>query len=201
MQRIRFTGKRCLAGFTAKRCLAGLLAGAGLAQAATPAAAEATSWTLAPATSSVTMYATKQGAWFNGIFEKFSATIEFDPQDPATGRIVGVVETGTIATGDSQNDDYVEAYLDVARFPQAHFESRTIETMPEGFRAIGPLTLKGKTRDGTLDFVFSEDPSASSATLSGRMVIDRFDYDIANDVDTSWTGQEVTVIIELTLEQ
>jgi len=175
---------------------------AGLTVCATALPAAATEWELERAASNVTMYTTKQGAWFNGVFEQFSASIEFDLDAPADGHIVGIVETGTIATGDPQNDDYVMAYLDSMQFPEGRFESTSIETTADGYRAVGELTLKGETRPAALDFVFAEDdgtPTATGASFSGRMVVDRFDFDIASDVDTSWTGQEVTVIIELRL--
>lgn len=171
------------------------------ARAGEPAAKE---WAVVPEKSSVTLYATKQGSQIQGAFGEFTATIEFDPAKPESGHIGGVVKTGNVATGDDQNDTYVKSYLDVERFPEARFESKTIERIPDGFRATGELTLKGITNQAFLDFTFvSNDENTmppAHATFEGVMWVNRFDYDIASDVDTSFAGRDVQVVVELALE-
>jgi polyisoprenoid-binding protein YceI len=169
--------------------------------AMTAAAAE---WATVPEAGSVTMYATKQGALLTGVFGEFTAVIDFDPATPDTGRIVGIVKTGSVETHDDQNNNYVRGYLDVEAFPEARFESTAIEQTADGYRASGELTLTGTTNAAALDFSFTPGAEASGharATFRGTMTINRFDYDIAADVDTSWAGQDVSVLVELVLEQ
>lgn len=165
----------------------------------------AAEWTPDAGASTVTMYASKQGTSFSGVFDRFSATIDFDLAAPAAGRIIGIVRTDSFRTDDSQNDTYVRGYLEVEAFPEARFESSSIEKTAEGFRASGELTLKGITRQATLDFAFTTDPAAgdqaTAARFQGLMTINRFDFDVAADVDTSWAGQDVTVAIDLILER
>lgn len=166
-------------------------------------AAAASEWQTLPATSAVTMYATKQGALLTGAFGEFTAAIDFDAGNPEAGRIIGVVETGSVETHDEQNDNYVRGYLDVETFPEARFESTTIEKTAEGYRASGELTLTGITKPALLDFTFvpGEPTSGQSthATFRGTMTVNRFEYDIATDVDTSWAGRDVVVLVELDL--
>ena len=166
-------------------------------------AAAAAEWTTVSEASTVTMYATKQGAWINGTFEKFAATIHFDPAQPEAGRIVGVVHTASIDTQDSQNDTYVRAYLNAEEFPEARFESTNIVRTAEGYRATGELDLAGHRNPAVLDFAFvAESDSASpagTARFYATMLINRFDYDIASDIDVNSAGQDVTVQVELSL--
>jgi polyisoprenoid-binding protein YceI len=165
----------------------------------------ASEWTLVPETSAVTMYATKQGAWITGVFKEFSAGIDFDTADPGGGKITGVVVTGSVDTQDAQNDAYVIGYLNVVEHPESRFESSAIETTAEGYRAVGELNLAGHSNPAVLDFSFSTGsvPSATSdrAKLVGTMTINRFDYEIAGDIDTNVAGQDVIVRIELDLSR
>lgn len=182
---------------SARQLLFGLIALVGLS----PVLAD--EWQVVPEASSVAMYATKQGEWFDGVFREFTALIDFDPANPESGRIEGVVQTGSIDTQDAQNDDYVTGYLDVEHFSEARFVSAAITATVDGFRASGALTLKGITHDAAIDFTFTLSEASSSAPLSARfwgaMTINRFDYDIAPEVDTGFSGQDVEVRIDLML--
>lgn len=164
----------------------------------------AAEWTVVPESSTVTMYATKQGAWINGAFGEFSASVDFDPQNPAAGTIIGTVSTASVDTQDAQNNAYVHGYLNVEEFPESHFESTTIAATDDGFRANGQLVLAGHTKPIALDFRFATGGGNSSgpggAKLSGTMTINRFDFDIASDIDVNTAGQDVIVQVELVLE-
>lgn len=165
------------------------------------ASAAAPAWSTDRATSTVTMYATQQGEWFDGVFADFDATIEFDPANPADGRIVGIVRTNSIDTGDSQKDAYVRQYLEVDAFAEARFESTTIEANGDDFIARGQLTLVGRTRPAVLQFRFDTDETTDRARFFGEININRFEFDIASDIDTNRAGQLVTVQIELDLDR
>lgn len=165
--------------------------------------AYATEWSTESDQSSVTMWVSKQGAWFSGIFGEFSASIDFDPETPVTGRIVGTVQTGSIDTQDRTNDAYVLGYLEVERYPEARFESARIEETAEGFTAHGTLSLVGQSKPVLLAFTFEKDSdprhSAGRARLSGAMSINRFDYGIANEINANEAGEIVVVQVELLL--
>jgi polyisoprenoid-binding protein YceI len=185
------------------RGTAGLLAG--LLGCFVCSAAGASDWTVAADSSAVTMYAVKQGTTFNGVFQDFSAEIEFDPAHPESGRILGIVKTGSIETHDAQNDTYVHSYLETEEYPEARFESKSIETIPGGFRANGDLTVKGITRPAAFEFTFAaateSTTPASHARLAGGMTVNRFDFDVAADVDINFAGQDIYIQVELELRR
>lgn len=165
---------------------------------------QADAWTVDKDASTVMMYATKQGQWFDGVFHEFTASISFDPADPGAGTISGVVQTASIDTQDEQNDTFVAGYLEVEAWPQARFQSEGIAATAEGFRATGQLTLKGVTKPAVLDFTFTPASSgaagSAAALFYGAMTINRFDFGIAPEIDSHDAGQDVAVRINLSLE-
>jgi polyisoprenoid-binding protein YceI len=165
------------------------------------ATAEAADWKVDAAMSSVGFVAEQQGSRFNGRFQTFDATISFDPAKPSAGRIIGTVATDSVNTRDHDRDAALtdRDWFDSANYPEARFESESIEALDDGsFEASGELTLKGTTKPAKLTFAFEE--SGAGAQFDGKMMINRFDFNVGEGWnDTSWVGQNVEVQIELSL--
>jgi polyisoprenoid-binding protein YceI len=163
--------------------------------------AHASEWTVAAATSSVGFVAEQQGGKFNGKFEEFTATINFDPASPTAGSITGVVALESVDTKDFDRDaSLVEAdWFDVANHPEARFVSTSIEAGSDGnFIAHGNLTLKGKTKP--IDLTFSFTQNGNAASFDGKMSVNRFDYNVgAGWNDTYMVGKDIEAQIRLTL--
>lgn len=164
------------------------------------ATAHAGSWTVAD-TSTVGFEAEQQGAKFNGKFERFTATIDFDPASPDAGSIVGVVETESVDSRDYDRDGSLMEpdWFDVGNHPEATFESTSIEVADDGsFVAHGNLTLKGTTRP--IDLNFSFDETGDSASFAGTMKINRFDFKVGEGWNDEYmVGKDVEVKIDLDL--
>ena len=165
----------------------------------------AADWNMASSTSSVSFSAIQQGSPFEGEFASFTAQIQFDRADPASGSIVGVVETGSVRTGDSERDRTLldREWFDPNNHPESRFESESIEATDTGFRANGQLTLKGVTQPVSMDFTFEDTGSGTTAHFSGAFELERLQFGVGEGFwsDTSWTSNEVTVTVELDLEQ
>ena len=165
----------------------------------------AAEWNLVSSTSSVSFTAIQQGSPFEGDFSSFTAQIQFDPGDPASGAIVGIVETGSVRTGDSERDRTLldREWFDPGNHPESRFESESIEATETGFRANGQLTLKGVTQRVAMDFTFEDTGSGTTAHFLGSFEVERLQFGVGEGFwsDTSWTGNEVTVTVELDLEQ
>jgi polyisoprenoid-binding protein YceI len=164
-------------------------------------AAEA-SWTVADS-STVGFTAEQQGGKFNGKFAEFSATIDFDPSSPSDGSVVGIVQTESVDTRDYDRDaSLMDAdWFDPENHPEATFESTSIEAANDGmFVAHGNLTLKGTTKP--IDLTFSFDQDGDSATFTGTMSINRFDFNVGQGWnDTYMVGEDVEVDIRLDLSR
>ena len=106
-----------------------------------------------------------------GRFNRFDASLEFDPANPGASRLAVEVDAASIDFGlllfeeDLRGPDW----FDVARYPQARFESRTIEvTGANTGRVTGDLTLHGMTRPVTLDVTFN---GGGESLLTGRYTL------------------------------
>jgi polyisoprenoid-binding protein YceI len=165
--------------------------------------AHAGEWTVAQDTSSVGFSAEQQGSKFRGKFANFSAIVDFDPASPASGSIVGTVETESVDTRDYDRDGrLVEPdWFDSAKYAEARFESESIEVAEDGsFVAHGQLTLKGQTKPIDLSFSFSTE--GNTAKFDGKLQIDRFEYNVGQGWnDTYMVGKDVEVNIVLDLSR
>lgn len=166
-------------------------------------AAAAAEWTLVGEMSSVGFTAEQQGTRFNGRFETFDATVDFDPNAPEGGSIVGIVQTASVNTRDHDRDAALTDadWFDSAQFPEARFESESITQLEDGsYEAAGQLELKGTTKPARLTFTFDTGASGGNATLDGTMTVNRFDFNVGEGWnDTSWVGQNVEVQVALEL--
>ena len=111
-------------------------------------------WKVDPAHSSVgfevkhMMIATVRGR-----FTEFEGTIEAH-EDLADSRVYGTAQAASIDTGHPDRDAHLQDrdFFDVKRYPEIRFESTRIENV-EGpqYRVTGDLTIKGETREVSLD--------------------------------------------------
>ena len=164
-------------------------------------AAEAAEWQLVQDSSNVRFIGVQEGSAFRGRFGNFSATINFDPDNPSAGKIVGVVKMDSAKTGDAERDATLleEDWFNPANFPESRFESESIEAQGDGtFAAHGQLTIIGVSQPVTMDFEF--DVSGATAHFSGGFDIKRLDFGVGWDA-TNWIDDEVGVQVELDLKQ
>ena len=83
--------------------------------------------------------------------------IDFDPGNPAAGKIIGVVKMDSAKTGDAERDATLleEDWFDPQNHPESRFESERIEQLDDGtFAAHGQLTIIGNSQPVTMSFEF-----------------------------------------------
>jgi polyisoprenoid-binding protein YceI len=93
-----------------------------------------------------------------GRFDRFDATLDFDPQEPQAAKLVVVIDPASIDLNlpAFEQDLRGPDWLDVARYPEARFESRTIAiTGVDTGKVTGDLTLHGVTAPVILDVTFN----------------------------------------------
>jgi polyisoprenoid-binding protein YceI len=132
----------------------------------------------------------------------FGAEINLDLADPTKGTIVGTVQVDSVNTRDHDRDASLldKDWFNAKEFPEAKFESQTIEKTADGYVANGQLTLKGQTKPSALKFTLTG--SGAAAQFAGTMAINRFDFNVGEGWnDTSWVAQEVAVEVKLDLKQ
>jgi polyisoprenoid-binding protein YceI len=188
-------------------CAARLLLLGALAMLALPGAARAASWTVADG-SAIGFTATQQGRPVDGRFERFVATIEFDPDDLTHSRIEVEIDTASIATGHKDRDAALrsDSFFDVGRWPSARFASGAIvHDQGDRYEARGELTIRDVTRRVVLPFELTIAPQpgaagALQAKASGELTIARLDYGVGQGdfASTGTVGDEVVIRIAIT---
>lgn len=164
-------------------------------------AAEAKEWKLVADESNVRFIGALEGAPFRGRFDVFSATIDFDPQNPESGKIIGEVKMNSADSGDAEYDAYLmeEDWFNPARFASSEFISNSIESLGDGsFAAHGELTIVGISQPITMIFEFIS--SDTKAEFSGNFDIKRLLFGIGWEA-TNWVADDVSVQVELELMQ
>jgi polyisoprenoid-binding protein YceI len=165
--------------------------------AAAPACAAA--WTVQPG-STLGFSGVQTGAPFAGHFDKFTATIAYDPASPQTASVKIVIDTASAKTGDTQRDTAMPDadWFDAAAFPQAVFTATGFT--PAGgdhFTTTGTLTIRGTTQKLTLPFTL--DISGNQAEAKGTVTLLRTAYGVGQGSWSSgdWVGLNVGVTFDL----
>ena len=146
-----------------------------------------TTWELDPAHTQVEfgvkhmMFTTVRGR-----FEGVSGTIEADEDNPSKGKVHVEIDAASIDTGVEDRDAHLrsEDFLHVEEHPKIVFESTRIEGEPseagDEFRVIGDLTIRGETREVTLDAAYEgrgQDPwGGERSGFTATTTIDRREW-------------------------
>jgi len=191
------------AGIAAGLVVAGATGMAGIAHAAD--AAPARRYRLDQAKSTLEFQFEQAGAQNKGKFTRFPVTMEFSPDNLAASKLDVIVETSSLETGDKERDDTLKGadLLSVAKFPQARFSATQITKTPNGYEAVGKLTLRGVSRDIHVPFTFrtAEEQGKPAGYLLGKTTIKRLDFGVGQGdwKSTEWVGNDVSVSYSLRL--
>jgi polyisoprenoid-binding protein YceI len=89
-----------------------------------------------------------------GEFTKLSGSAVLNPADPSKSAAEVTIQAGSINTREPQRDEHLRSadFLDVANFPTITFKSKRNEAVePEYYKLTGDLTIRGVTKEVTLD--------------------------------------------------
>lgn len=143
-----------------------------------------------------------------GRFSRFDGTVDFDEQNPTNSKVQVTIDASSIDTRDERRDGHLMSpdFLDVANYPTLTFVSKRVEMIDESHgRIIGDLTIRGVTREVTLDVEYngqSKSPWGTiSAGFSATTKINRKDWgltwNVALETGGVLVGEEVTIEIEI----
>lgn len=163
----------------------------------------ATKWTVQPKESKLTFVGIQEGAEFTGVFERFTADIQFDPQDLAGSRFDVKIETASASTRSDDRDETLKSddFFAVKQYPTAHYVADHFTAKGGNkFSATGKLTIRNVTRDVPLEFTFES--KNGSAWLKGGAQLKRLDFGVGQGdwKDTEQVGNEVKVSFVLLLK-
>jgi cytochrome b561 len=162
-------------------------------------------WAVDPAQSSIVFRSAYMGRPFEGRFEKWDATIQFDPANPKDARIRVVIPTVSAKTGEPYFDDSISQgdWFDSAKHPEAVFEVNegVFKDSETEYEATGVLTVKGVRYPVRLPFTL--EINGANAKMHGETTLQRLDIDIGKDTlaeakgDEEWVQNDVRVVIDV----
>jgi len=131
-------------------------------------------------------------------FKQFTAHIDFDPAQPATGKIQIEIGTGSFEF-DPEIDDEVRGrlWLDANDFPQARFVSSEVRKNGAGYEASGTLSIKGVSGQVVVPFTYR--PADGGGVFEGAFTISRLHYNIGEGKwkDTDTVADDVQIKFRL----
>jgi polyisoprenoid-binding protein YceI len=145
-----------------------------------------------------------------GVFNRFSGDILFDPDDLATSRVDVSIEVASLDTRNQKRDEHLrsEDFFAANAFPLMRFQSRRIMALGQGrFVARGNLTIKGVSKEIDLPFTFlgkvtsPMNPNVEVVGFSARHTIDRLEYGVGDGhfYRLGMAGKDVEIVIDLEL--
>ncbi|PCM45133.1 YceI family protein [Marinobacter sp. ANT_B65] len=93
-------------------------------------------------------------SWLYGRFNDFDGQFSYDAESPEKSSVSVTIDTSSVDSNHAERDKHVrgEDFLDVDEYPEASFKSKRVVVDDAGEADIvGDLTLRGVTREVTLD--------------------------------------------------
>lgn len=146
-----------------------------------------------------------------GVMGKVTGTVYLDETDITRSRVEATVDATGIDTREPKRDEHLRSpdFLDTARYPTITFRSKkVIQLEPDKFQVIGDLTLKGVTKEISLEAEGSPQPFTDpfgNTRLGGtvRTRIDRQDFGVnfhkVMDNGGLLVGNDVDITIDVEL--
>jgi len=173
---------------------------------AVPAFAATTTWTLDPNHTNAQFTVRHLGiSNVQGDFTKINGTVQIDDQDMSKSSVDVTIDANSIDTRVAMRDNDLksEHFLDVAMYPTITFKSTKVEKTADGYKVTGNLTIRGVTKEVTLNVGALSDPRKDPMSRTGGMrrgaaaslTINRQDFGVA--ADPGMVGDELAIQIDL----
>lgn len=158
--------------------------------------AQNTEWTVSK--SSVKFKIKNAGFNVDGTLGAVTAKINFDETKTSGNTIDASIDTKTLSTANKKRDEHLAKpeYFDIAKYTTMTMKAVLFTKEKDGtFKGFFKLTMKGKTKDIAIPFVFTN--AGGKATMKGTFTINRLDYGVG---ESSFILNDfATITVELNL--
>lgn len=140
-----------------------------------------------------------------GRFAQFDGTLDVDAKLEKSKAKLNI-EVASISTENKDRDDHLKSpdFFDVAKNPKMTFVTKKITGTPDNLKIVGDLTLKGKTKEVTLDAKYLGDVNDAygnnkvAFTATGKINRKDFGLNWSSVVEAGpVVGDEVTLILKI----
>jgi len=142
-----------------------------------------------------------------GNFTKFEGSVEFDGENLVQGSVEVTIDVSSVDTNNEKRDDHLKTseFLDAENYPQMTFKSKKVVSGGDNeFQIIGDLTLRGVTKEVTLESEFNgtvQDPwGGTRAGFSAETTINRQDFGVSFHKALETGGLVVSDKVKINLE-
>ena len=143
----------------------------------------------------------------HGQFENVTGTIDFNEQEPTKSSVDVQIEVASLNTRDEKRDGHLRSadFFDVEQYPLMTFKSRRAEKISDTHgKLIGDLTIRGITREVTLDVEYTGQAKSPWGTTSAGFIastkVNRKDWglnwNVALETGGVLVGDTVNIQIE-----
>jgi polyisoprenoid-binding protein YceI len=176
---------------------------AGLAAAfAIPSFAATSTWTIDPMHANAQFLVKHLGiSTIQGDFTKITGTVMLDDSDISNSSVNVTIDVNSVDTRVQRRDDDLrsEHFFDVAKYPTMTFQSTKITKEGDGLKMMGNLTIRGVTKEVTLDVTGPTKAITAMGGLrrgaSATTKINRQDFGVA--ADPGMVGDDITILLDL----
>ncbi|WP_313537642.1 YceI family protein [Sphingomonas sp.] len=135
------------------------------------------SWKVAPG-GTLAFRTVYSGEAINGRFARWTADIQFSPDDLAHSRIGVDIDLASVSSGDSERDDTLKGddFFGVTAHPKAHFTATRIRKQGAAYVADGTLALAGASKPVPISFTLKID--GDHAQASGTATVKRLAFGV-----------------------
>jgi polyisoprenoid-binding protein YceI len=139
----------------------------------------------------------------HGRFTDFNGAILYDDKDPSKSSVNVTIKSASINTDNNQRDADLRSanFLEVEKFPEITFKSKSVEKKSDGFVAHGTLIIHGVAKDVDLAFTLGGPIDTGRGKVLGAeagLTINRQDYGVA--WTRSMAGGELIVANDVRIE-
>jgi polyisoprenoid-binding protein YceI len=142
-----------------------------------------------------------------GQFDKVTGTVEFNEDEPTKSRVEVTIEAASLFTREEKRDAHLKSpdFFEVEKYPYIYFKSKRAEKIDDSHgRLIGNLTIKGVTREVTLDVDYNGTAKTpwgtTNAGFTAATKINRKDWGLTWNVALETGGWLVGDEIRLSIE-
>lgn len=141
-------------------------------------------------------------SWLYGRFNQVEGAFSFDESAPEKSRFSAVIKMDSIDTNHAERDKHLRSkdFLDVGKYPQATFATRSFRGGKDGGTLLGSLTMHGVTKDISIDvrkIGEGKDPwGGYRSGFHGKTTFKKSDFGITYDLGPAGETIEFDLSVE-----
>ena len=168
--------------------------------------ATADCWAPVAGAGRIAFTARQAGAAFQGEFKSYAGQVCLAEGPASQNRIRVSVQTASVDSRLPELDEALRGpdFFDVQRWPQAAFESETVNAIGKGrYEVTGKLTIRDITRGVAVPFTLTPQGDGKTAKVEARTTLLRLDYRVGSGqwADTRWVDNAVELVFSLTMQR